>query len=101
MTSTQVAQTIFDQLGGGRFLAMTGAKNMVYSADSLMFSLPARFAKNKINKVRITLDASDTYTVECFYIKGADVTTIASSAYIYGDRLRDAFTRMTGLDASL
>jgi hypothetical protein len=60
MIEQGIAQTIFAQLGGRRFIAMTGARNLVGGENYLMFSLPTGFAKNRINNVRITLDWTDT-----------------------------------------
>lgn len=53
------AKTILAQLGGRRFIAMTGASQFGGTADpiSLKFTLPGR----TISKVVITLDPSDTY----------------------------------------
>ena len=54
--STTIAQTILAQLGGNRFLAMTGARLLCDLGDGLAFNLP-RGAKNKANKVCIRLAA--------------------------------------------
>ena len=61
-----VAQTILAQLGGRRFLAMTGAKNLVGSADTLAFRLPTNFATNKANICRITLNGLDLYDLDLY-----------------------------------
>ena len=68
--SLEVANNILAQLGGHRFVVMTGATQVYGSADALQFALPARSAKG-IAKVRIVLDPSDTYTVT-FYKKTRD-----------------------------
>ena len=39
MTDMTVARSILDQLGGARFVAMTGARDFVGSADSLTFKI--------------------------------------------------------------
>lgn len=97
---TTVAATILEQLGGSRFIAMTGAKDFVGSSESLMFRLPAG-AKGRINKVYITLEPYDTYTLGCFNVRGASVTTVAIESMLYANQLQTAFTRMTGLDTHL
>ncbi len=51
----QVAQTILQQLGGRRFMAMTGARAMAAHKDGLSFKLPSNFARHGINYVKITL----------------------------------------------
>lgn len=99
----QIANEILAQLGGNRFLAMTGAKDLVGGEDYLAFRLPARFAKGGINKVKITLTDADLYKVESFKMKrhGLDVVTIAEDDGIYCDRLAETFTAQTGLDTRL
>lgn len=94
-TNLQVAETIRQQLGGARFAVMTGAKNFVAGENMLLFSV-GRGAKAGINKVRVTLDPSDTYTVEFFRIRGVNVKTIAKHSDIYCDQLQDVFTSETG-----
>lgn len=95
------AQTILAQLGGNRFLAMTGAKCLVGGSNSLQFDIP-RGAKNKANKVRITLDTTDTYLVEFFYLRGVVCRTVGEATRgIYGDRLAALFTEQTGFDTHL
>ena len=105
MSDTSVARTILAQLGGGRFVAMTGASSFASSSDTLSFRLPARFAKNGIRGVRIVLNASDTYTVSFLAMptkaNGYTVPTVAEYADIYADQLRDVFTHTTGLETSL
>ena len=97
-----VANTILEQLGGRRFIAMTGAKNLTSDKNSLMFKIPK--AKSGITHVKITLDPSDTYTVR--FIKQARapsfaVTTVKEYNDIYADQLQDLFMRTTGLYTNL
>lgn len=58
----QIANTILQQLGGKRFLLMTGAKQLVAIENGLRF----RIGRNdsKANMVRIVLKADDTYKME-------------------------------------
>ena len=97
----EVAHTILAQLGGARFRAMTGAKDMIGASNALTFGLPSRFASKGINKVRIALDWSDRYTVTFFRIRGIKVAEVARIEGVYADQLRDVFTRETGLAVSL
>lgn len=95
-----VAKTILGQLGGNRFVAMTGAKNLAETGDALgglAFRLPARLAKNGINAVKITLDYSDTYIVKFLKIGKTNLTVVAQHDQIYCDQLVDLFERETGL----
>jgi hypothetical protein len=98
-----VATTILEQLGGGRFLAMTGAKNLVGSADTLSFRLPGSggFTKNGINVVSIQLTPADTYTVTFSRLRASKLTTVEAHEDIYWDQLREVFERATGLATSL
>lgn len=104
MANLNVAKTILAQLGGGRFTAMTGAKYFTGDEQSLMFSLPSRLAKDGINKVRITLDWTDTYILEAMKISrgpNPKCETIQKLEYIYADGLQQAFTSVTGLNTHL
>ena len=58
------AQIILEQLGGGRFAAMTGAKNFVDDGYTLRMTLPRN--ASKANRLYITLDPDDTYTMRFF-----------------------------------
>ena len=97
-----VADTILQQLGGHRFRCMTGAKNFLAGDAALIFTLP-RFAGVKVNKVVVTLDADDTYTVNFYRLtkRGLNCETLATVAGVYGDNLRDVFTAKTGLLTAL
>ena len=99
--STEVAQTILQQLGGRRFIVMTGAKHFFVDGDALRFRLPSNFAKRCINAVRITLTAADTYDLVFSNVRGLDSTEIATVTGIYADQLRDVFRSETGLDTTL
>jgi hypothetical protein len=100
---TQIAETILAQLGGRRFVAMTGARQLTAHSDALSFRIPGAggFAKQSINYVKVTLRPSDTYDVEFSRVRGRKVTIVASKSDIYADQLREVFTRETGLDTSL
>lgn len=103
----EVANTILRQLGGNKFLAMTGAKNLIGTDEGmggLVFSLPGRMAKNGINVVRIILNAMDTYDVKFEKLGRApkfERTTVSEIEGVYEDMLRDVFTKETGLQTSL
>ena len=92
-----VAETILSQLGGNRFVVMTGAKNLLKDHNALSMRLPSR----KVTHVRITLDPSDTYTVLFLRMRGYQVTEVARVSDVYADSLREVFTRYTGLETSL
>jgi len=95
----QDANTILQQLGGQRFTIMTGAKQYVAIEHGLMFSLPARLAKLGINKVRIVLDPTDTYTVTTLKVNArkGDAIEVQSESHVYCDTLERTFEEMTGV----
>jgi hypothetical protein len=99
MTDLTVANTILAQLGGRAFKVITGAKDFVGGADSLSFSIPK--AKKGINKVRIVLNAADTYDVTFYKYARLDLNEIATVNNVYCDQLQDVFTTHTGLYTSL
>lgn len=101
-TNLDVANTIIAQLGksAGRLAMMLGAHSFLGGPDSVQFKWRAP-STNKANCVRIVLDASDTYTVEFFSIRGTKVTTKGSSEGVYAEDLRSIFESATGLRVSL
>ena len=91
MTDMTVARTIFDQLGGERFVAMTGAKNFVGTEDSLTFKLGAN--PKRVSQVRVTLTPADLYAVSFFRVGRAP--RIESD--VYCGMLEGVFCEQTGL----
>lgn len=100
-TDTQIATTILSQLGANRFRVMTGARDIFALPDGLAFSLPGNITKGRINRVKIRLTPSDTYTVEFLRVWGDSIKTVHVSEGIYCDMLLDVFERHTGLATSL
>lgn len=97
MSDLTVANTILQQLGGQKRLAMmTGAKNFVGGENFVAFKIGTG-AKDKINLVRVTLDPSDTYTVEFMRMWGANTPKVISKHDgIYNDMLGELFEKETG-----
>jgi hypothetical protein len=89
-----VAQTIFQQLGGNRFAFMTGSKNFSSNGNQLIF----RISRNKTaaNFCIISLNGSDLYNVQ-FVKAGKAYQEIAAATDIYADQLQQIFTQITGL----
>ena len=105
-----IAETILAQLGGRRFITMTGASSFssgeFKGGPGLGFRLPSRSTKNGIGGVRITLTPADLYTVEFLALrKGADgltgVEVVSKFEGVYCDMLADVFEEATGLYTSL
>jgi hypothetical protein len=99
LTESRVAKTILQQLGGNKFIAMTGAKNLGASNKSLSMKI-GRNSKS-INYVVITLKSSDLYDVEFIRIRGAKRTVVKKLKGVYADQLQTMFTKYTGMRTSL
>ena len=87
---------VIKQLGGGRFIAMTGAKVML---KGVVFKI-GRNSKG-VNYVRINLNSMDTYDVEYLSVRAYKEKVKSTSKGIYADMLRDSFEANTGLRTSL
>lgn len=99
-TNEQIAQEILNQLGGKRFLAMTGAKNLAFDGPALTMHLTKNKAKAKY--LRIELTDLDLYNV-IFRKDGKDFTFPEVARYdgIEVCQLRDIYTDVTGHYLSL
>ena len=97
--SQQVAKTILQQLGGNKFIAMTGAKNFGSSSKSLQFKI-GRNSKS-ISHVIITLKSSDLYDVEFIRMRGTSRKVIKKLKGVYADQLGTMFKKYTGMNVRL
>jgi len=96
-----VSTTIYNQLGGNKFTAMTGAKNFVASKKNdnyLSFRIPR---SNGVNFVKITLNGNDLYDIEFGYIRGTNYKVVKTLTDIQVSNLQKAFKDVTGLDTHL
>lgn len=106
----QTHEAIISQLGGPRIFAMA-FKHATYSDTRVTLSiakgLQGHKAKgSKITHVRVTLDPTDTYTVEFLYVvprgsRVGDVLTIRSEKDVYADGLKPLVENTTRLRLSL
>lgn len=104
------ANIIFQQLGGNKFVAMTGAKYFIFGENKLQFSIGRNASRT--NRVVIVLDPDDTYTIK--FIKYTPYSfkirkdgsfketpeseqTIEEYSGVYADLLQNVFTQVTGL----
>lgn len=95
-TRQEIAQTIAQQLGGTRRLAMMiGAKNFVALESGLTFKI-GKGAKDGITHVTVTLTADDLYTVRFQRCWGHKVTEKGLTEGAYADMLVDLFESATG-----
>lgn len=97
----KTATTILQQLGGNKFIAMTGSKNFAGSEDALCMHLTKNKAKAKY--LRIELNANDTYTMifRKAITKDHTFPIVARIEGVYCDMLQPIFTQVTGLDTHL
>jgi hypothetical protein len=98
MDKRQGAEVI-KQLGGGRFIAMTGAKDFFIGPKGVVFKI-GRNSKG-VNYVRINLNSMDTYDVEYLSVRNYKEKVKSTAKGIYADMLRDSFEAHTGLRTSL
>lgn len=101
MSNLDKANIILEQLGGKKFIAMTGANHFAGTNDSLTFRLPSRFAQNGINLVKIRIKDNDLYNVEFLKRWAKNIKVIANHDDLYADMLKKIFTSETGLDTHL
>lgn len=95
-----IANTILAQLGGNKFIVMTGSKNFIASKESLTMTL----TKNKVKAkyLSVTLNSNDTYTMLFFGLnRNLDRVTKSEKTGVYFDQLQSIFTEVTGLDTHL
>jgi hypothetical protein len=99
-SSPAVATEILNQLGGRRFVAMTGSKNFVYDNSSLSM----RLARNKAGAqyLNIKLNGLDLYNLRFSKVnRSFDLVIVAEYENIYAEDLQSLFTEVTGLYTSL
>jgi hypothetical protein len=106
MTTTQtdtkmnVANEIARQIGS-RAMMMIGGKMLLGDVNTLQFDVGRN--GNGVTRIRVTVDPTDTYTVEFFKIGrgGHKVTVLATESMVYGDQLRRVIEVHTGMYTSL
>lgn len=90
----KVAQTILTQLGGNRFIAMTGSKQFIAGENFLRMRLSRN--KSGANMLKISLNSLDTYDLEFLKVAKNDFKTVKTVRGVYNDMLQDIFTSETG-----
>ena len=89
------ASELLKQLGGNKFIMMTGAKNFTFGSNGLAFKI-GRNAK-AVNYVVIDLNGKDLYDMK--FQKGTRVLNKVND--VYNDQLQKMFTKYTGMYTSL
>lgn len=100
---TEVADEIMRQLGGkNRIGIMIGVSGLVVvdNPPGVQISFKAR-ARDMINRIRITLAPSDTYTVEFGKVRAGAYKKIDEVNDVYNDMLKRIIEKRTGLALSL
>jgi hypothetical protein len=93
------ANEILKQLGGNKFIAMTGAT--CYS-DNNGQTLVTKFKGSRIaNIMYITLNSMDLYDVKIAKYRNCDVNVISQVNNVYSDMLKPMFEEVTKLRTSL
>lgn len=108
----EVAKTILNQLGGNRFIMMTGSKNLLSCDNGTALQMQLIGNKAKAKFLKIKLEANDTYTMTFSKIKrtkDADFAALGATLYnneyvevktvenVYDDMLQSVFTEVTAL----
>ena len=95
--SMEVAKTILTQLGGNKFIAMTGAREFVAIENGICFRFPGKTTP-RVNYLKIVLQGDDTYSMEFGRVWGMKITTVKMiEGGVYFDQLQSIFTENTGL----
>lgn len=98
----RVSQMILQQLGGRKFLSMTGAHSLTYGDNCLIFKLPTN--PKKVTGVKIILTPMDDYTMEFINVGSVKQNFAVTKKVInnvYFDMMQDIFTENTGLYTTL
>jgi len=93
------AAIILKQIGGNRFIAMTGAKGFAFSDKYMSFKI-GRNSKG-INFVRIGHNAMDTYDMEFGFVSVKGIKVKKKVKGVYADMLGTMFKKYTGMNVSL
>ena len=96
----QIANTIFNQMGGNKIHAMIGMKDLVADGNALQFGFKGC---RKANKCRVILNDLDLYDVEFYKYnrRTFECPKIKSVNNVYADQLNKTFENFTGLATSL
>lgn len=91
------AETILQQLGGRKFIAMTGAKNFVKSDKDKYIIFQIGRNKTSANFVKIALNSMDLYDMEFIQMRAGNKKILKAYNGVYNDMLQDIFTEFTGM----
>ena len=99
MDRRQAAETL-KQIGGNRFIAMTGAKHFTFGKEGMMFKI-GRNSK-RVNYVKIDYDrGKDLYNMSFDWVTIKGIKNKKKLKGVYADQLAKAFEKYTGMYTSL
>ena len=92
---------LLQQLGGNRFIAMTGAKNL--AIDKPKNELHMKIGRNSkgVSHVRIKLTSADLYNMEFLQVRAGKIKIKSKEKGVYADQLGKMFKKNTGMNVSL
>lgn len=91
----EVAQTILNQMGGNRVLAMLGVKRLVDLRNGIGIGWPNR-QRSKGNYVEIVLNGRDLYDMTFYNLSTRGKKKVKEFKDLYNDSLADTFEGQTG-----
>ena len=103
-----ICSTIHSQMGGNKFLTMTGSKIQYIQEDNGNASITYKLTRNKVgaNFLKVTLNAMDVYDMEFILFRDVKKNgfysetirkVVATHENVYDDMLQGCFTSTTGL----
>jgi endonuclease YncB( thermonuclease family) len=95
-----VAQTILDQLGGGRFRFMVGAKQALATPTGLSVRFTA--AGGRVNLLLVDYDrGADLYDVTLARVRDGKTMVVQKASGLFAEDLAPWFRERTGLETRL
>jgi hypothetical protein len=91
----EIAAEILRQMGGSKFIVMTGSYNFIADGNTLCMKL--RRNKSRANILYITLNSMDTYDMRFAQFSGTDVKDLRIVEGVYDDQIQEIFTDVTGM----
>lgn len=101
----EIAEIIYNQMGGSQFKFMTRASLFVVVNSGWLFRLPTGLAKDGINLFKIILNQCGTYTMiaeksDPLVFGDRGITLITNKKNIYAEDLQDEFLNITGINTT-
>ena len=93
-------EIILQQLGGNKFIAMTGAKNFGTDRKGGLTFKIGRNSKS-VSHVRVRLTSMDLYDMEFLQVRAGKIKIKSKEKGVYADQLGKMFKKNTGLNVRL